>query len=948
MPRYPSQGPLSAAAGGLWSLRLLGAFELSDGRQRHSKLGTRAAMALLARLSLQPDMAHPRETLVELLWPDAEASAGRQRLRQTLSTLKQVLEPAEQAGFEVIEADRFNIRLLSGRVQCDAVAFEEAYKRGEHDRARELYAGELLPGFFDEWIGDERLRLEGLFDRLRAPSAPGAASASAASAASASPATAASAAGASAARSSPAAPAAAQAPSSGPRHAALPAYLTRMVGADPQTRLLRRAVIDHRLVTLMGPGGTGKTRLAVEVAQAMSVQGEFETVAWLPLAPCRTRQQVLDQVLLSLNLPTGQAGALASIVHALDGRRALLVLDNFEQVVDEAAEVVGELGAQLPMLHQLVTSRRALSLPGEREMLVAALALPAPEATLDEALQSPAVALFVERARATRAEFHLYPGNLAAVVELLRLLDGMPLAIELAAARVRSMAPAEMAATLRQAREGKASALDLLERAPQRGRQDSRHHSMQATIAWSWDLLGDAQRALLAALTVFQGGFSADAAAAVCSTPATPAGSIAWLLDELLAHSLLRLQAEGDAMRFALYEPIREFAQRQLEPEAAAALRQRHGAWALAWVQALPVTPTLPALQAELPNLVAAMSNGLADGAPRQAIALALALDLTLEEVKLPGAALATLASALEICDDTALKSQGLGLLGLLEFLGGHGVESLRRIDQGLALAPAEPPTLRARALLLAAQAAHYRKEPSAVAEALLDEAGALSPPGDTAAQARIASCRADIVSAHDPARAAALQRGALAMWSARGDRMGVMRAHYRLAILAYDMRDYPAMLAEIDPVVDEARQLQAWLRLSGSLNVRGGALAGLRRWREAAADTRASMQMAWQALAPRHMAAALTILPYLMLRTGQPELGVRLAGFISVYWPHCFGPLPERDVEELRRVQRLSQRLIGVARSDAAYAAGQRLTVADAVSQALAVPAAPTAPAAG
>ncbi|HSW08323.1 ATP-binding protein [Aquabacterium sp.] len=924
----PPQAPPAAAAGGLWHLRLLGAFELSNGRQRHGKLGTRAAMALLARLCLQPDAAHPRETLVELLWPEVAAAAGKQRLRQTLLTLKQVLEPAEHAGFQVIEADRFTIRLIAGRVQCDAVVFEAAFKRGEHDQARALYTGELLPGFYDEWIGDERLRLEGLFDRLRAPSAPTASFARLAS----DPGDP----GAATARSAPPA-----LPTTGPRHAALPAYLTRMVGADPQARQLRQAVSEHRLVTLMGPGGTGKTRLAVEVAQAMSAQCDFETVAWLPLAPCRTRQQVLDQVLLSLNLPTGQAGALAGIVSALDGRRALLVLDNFEQVVDEGAEVVGELGARLPLLHQLVTSRRALALPGEREILVAALDLPAAQATLDEAASSPAVALFVERARATRAEFHLHAGNRAAVIELLQLLDGMPLAIELAAARVRSMTPAEMAATLRQAREGKASALDLLERAPQRGRQDSRHHSMQATIEWSWALLGEAQRALLAALTVFQGGFGTEAAAAVCATStSTPAGSIAWLLDELLAHSLLRLQAEGDTLRFALYEPIREFAQRQLSTEAAIALRRSHGAWALAWAQALPVTPSLPTLQAELPNLVAAMSHALADAAPQRAIALALALDLTLEEVKLPGAALATLASALEVCQDAALKSRGLGLLGLLEFLGGHGIESLRRIDEGLALAPLEPAALRARALLLAAQAAYYRKQASA-ALALLDEAQALIVSSDTEAQARIASCRADVVSGHDPAQAAALQRSAQALWSARGDRVGVMRARYRLAILAYDVHDYQAMWAEIDPVVEEARQLQAWLRLAASLNVRGGAQRGLRRWSEAAADMRASMQLAWQALAPRHLAAVLTTLPYAMLRIGQAELGVRLAGFISVYWPPRFGPLPQRDVNELRRVQRLAQHVMGPARSAAAYAAGQRLSVAEVVAQVLAVPAA-------
>ncbi|MEO6276462.1 NB-ARC domain-containing protein [Roseateles sp.] len=909
----------AVAGAARWTLRLLGAFELSDGTQRHGKLGTRAAMALLARLCLRPGNAHPREELVELLWPDAEAAAGRQRLRQTLSTLKQVLEPPEHAGYQVIEADRLSIRLMPDRVHCDAVAFEAAFKRGDHEVAHALYAGELLPGFFDEWIGDERLRLEGLHDRLRLPSAPVAATLPVA------------------------APAAASADAdAGPaqHRPALPAYLTRLIGVESQAALLRLEVAEHRLVTLMGPGGTGKTRLAVEVAQTLSQSAgsAFDMIVFVPLAACRTRQQLLDQMLLSLRLTGGKGGPQATLAQALDGRRVLLVLDNFEQLVDEGAEVVGELSAQLPLLHQLVTSRRALALPGEREVVAQALALPELDAPLAELALSPAVGLFVDRARASKSDFQLHEGNRAAVVDMVHLLDGMPLAIELAAARVRSMSPADMAASLRLAREGKASALDLLARAPQRGRRDTRHHSMQETIHWSWDLLDDALRQLLAALTVFQGGFTAAAAARVCASEPGAARDMPLMLDELMSHSLLRAQADGDSVRLSLYEPIREFAQRRLDGPAAARLRQAHGQWATSWAQALPVMPDLSAVQTEMPNLVAAMSNAVADGLPGAAIELALALAPTAEEISLAGAAVAALEAAVAACDDTLQKSRGLTLLGRLLFRSGRGNETLALAQQGLLLMPAGHPALRAHALLMATQAAVNAGERSRALLAQLDEAQAISEGlGDVVTQARIASCRADVVRVDDLAQAEALQRGALAVWEAYGDRIGVMRVRYNLAILAYRARNYEAMRAEIEPVIDEARRLQAWMRLSASLNVHGGALMGLRRWAEAAADTAASLRMAWQLLAPLEMAAAMSNLPYLLLRSGKPEEAVQMAGFFSVYWPARFGPLWAEDEAELRRVQRIARRVLGAARSRACFEQGKSLTPAQGVALALA-----------
>lgn len=911
----------------VWHLRLLGSFDLSDGVQRHHKLGTRAAMALLARLCLRPDSSHPRETLVELLWPDVAPDAGRQRLRQTLSTLRQVLEPPSRPGWPVIDADRLAIRLVPGSIRCDAQAFEAAFQRGAHDDARALYAGELMPGFFDEWIGDERLRLEGLFDRLRPAKAPPEPTALAA------------------------ADVAPRLVAAGPQRSSLPAYLTRLIGAEAQALALRQAVCSHRLVTLTGTGGTGKTRLAVEVAKWLSaVDAEheaplFDLLAFVPLAACRRRSQVVDQWLLSLQLGSGASGGVNALVQALDGRPVLLVLDNFEQAVDEAAELVAELMARLPQLHLLVTSRRALDLPGERLLQAASLPLPAAGVPVADAVLNPAVALFVDRARAARADFHVHEGNCAAVIDLVQALEGMPLAIELAAARVRSVAPADMAAALRQARSrpvggarADTGALELLARPPQRGRQDARHHSMQDTIDWSWQLLAPALRGLLARLTVFHGGFTAQAAQAVCADLSAARGAVLLQLDELLSHSLLRAtvaQDDADSLRFSLYEPIREFAARTLMAVDAAALRARHRHWAATWGSAMAVTPSLAALRAEWPNLVAALRSAVADGEPAIAIETALALRPALEDSLLPDGAKSVLQGACLACTDPALAIDGQVLLGFDLFRSGRGAESRLLLEQGIAQAPRGRPDIRARALLGIATLDFNAVASGTAPLAMLAEARALSvAAGDALLQAHIDRLSGDVVGhrGRDFAQAQALQQGALAVWQAHGNRLAVVRCTYQMAQLALGARHYEGVLAQIDPVIAEARQMQAWHTLAQALNLRGLALERLRRWPEACQDLAEALRIAWQSLDTWDMARAMGSLMRPLARDHQPERAVELAGFISVFWVQRFSPLHRQQVLGLRRVRRLAAAHIGTAASDAGYARGQQMSLAQAI----------------
>jgi DNA-binding SARP family transcriptional activator len=151
----------------LWNVGLLGGLSLSDGSQHITRLPSRAVTALLARLALAPERAHAREELIELLWPGVALAVGRNRLRQALSTLKGILEPAGRLPPQpVLQADRISVRVVPGSLGCDATRFERALRAGRFDAARALYRGELLPGYYDDWIDEERMRLGALHERL--------------------------------------------------------------------------------------------------------------------------------------------------------------------------------------------------------------------------------------------------------------------------------------------------------------------------------------------------------------------------------------------------------------------------------------------------------------------------------------------------------------------------------------------------------------------------------------------------------------------------------------------------------------------------------------------------------------------------------------------------------------------------------------------------------------
>jgi predicted ATPase/transcriptional regulator with XRE-family HTH domain len=348
-----------------------------------------------------------------------------------------------------------------------------------------------------------------------------------------------------------------------PRLGALPVVSNRLIGREAEFAAVRQGLIDpaQRLLTLTGPGGVGKTRLAVAVAAELAPRFAGG-VAWVPLALVSASDQVavaiaeaLGERLHGIEPPAGQ------VLAALRDQEVLLVLDNMEHALDAGPWLVALLAAA-PAVRCLITSRERLRVSGE--WVIDLQGLPFAEgATLEESGQTAAVLLFAERARQVERSFVVNGANLAAIHRLCRLLEGIPLAIELAAAWITALSPAEIAAEV-------AHNLDFLARAARDA--PPRHSSLRAVFDASWHLLSlDEQRAFTA-LAVFQGGFTRSAAEAV-------AGASSPLLAALVDKSLLRRAADAaGASRFDLHEMLRQYALDKLraDPETEAGARDRH------------------------------------------------------------------------------------------------------------------------------------------------------------------------------------------------------------------------------------------------------------------------------------------------------------------------------------------------------------------------------------
>jgi predicted ATPase len=913
-----------------WRLRLLGDVALQpDAGGPALRLPGRPAAALLARLALWPARLHAREELVELLWPGVEGAVGRNRLRQLLSSLRALLEPPAAAPAPVLLADRMGLRLVPGALACDVTAFEAALRQGQAAAALAWYGGELMPGHYDEWIVEERHRLAALADGLGPPALAAMPGAGLPGRASAAPRGITREDTRTALLVQPAAVA----------RPALPHYLTLLHGADALVDQLLQVLRSHRLVTLTGPGGQGKTRLAVEAARRLaSAARPFELVAFVPLVACRDESALLDALGVALRPEGGTGEAMDRLDPVLGGRRVLLVLDNLEQAAAAGAALAACLLARHAGLHLLATSRRALGADGERVIDLPPLPLPDEGATPEELAMNPAVALFVDRARAARADFRLSRHNQAAVLALLQRLEGLPLAIELAACRVRLQPPAALLARLD---EPGAAALALLARSGPRTGHDARHASMAGVIAWSWDLLSPAAQRLLARLSVFGGRFSAEAAGEVGGLgPELPEA-----LDELLQLSLLR--SDGDDGRLAMHELIRQFAAGQLRAPDAQACRARLRQWVVGWARQLPRDAPLPAVRAELPNVVAAIASAQADDAAADAAALAAALQGALADVALPPGALHSLAGLAPRVTHATARALACAYLARALFRAGVPAEAALQADRALADLPIEA---RPRAQVLA-RAAHVRwrlrRDPGA--QAMLDEASALAEAaGDLSLQASILATLGAIARPRDRARAVALQRRSLALWTAAGDLHGMNTGRANLAIaLAASRAGCGEALALLDEMRPSAQRLGDWASDAQGSNVRGEALCRLHRWREAAQAYADCVRVAHALPDNLMLVYGLWNLPRALAHQRRPREAAALMGCAERLAHQHFGAPGAADQRDLRRLRRLCERQCTAVDVAAAWRDGAAWPLSEAVARAAAAVAAvePLAP---
>lgn len=354
----------------------------------------------------------------------------------------------------------------------------------------------------------------------------------------------------------------------------LPAQVTSFIGREESMNAISEIFQqqDVRLLTLTGPGGTGKTRLALEVAKQWIGQYE-DGVYYVELAEAREPELVVSKIAQALGVREGGSiSLLESLKRYLRDKRILLLLDNFEQVI-AAAPMVSELLESAQGLHVLVTSRSMLNLRGEVEYRVPPLDLPqgASEQDVESLLQCESVRMFLDRAKASNPGFSIGSDNAEAIVEICRRLDGLPLALELAAAKIKILAPGAMTSML-------SSRLDLLTG----GARDlpERQQTLRNTLEWSVNLLDDAGKALFARLGVFVGGFSLEAAKTVCTLEGQKSADqdVYESLVLLLNSSLLQM-GDYDSLgpRFRMLETIREYALKLLtEAGEVDELRERH------------------------------------------------------------------------------------------------------------------------------------------------------------------------------------------------------------------------------------------------------------------------------------------------------------------------------------------------------------------------------------
>lgn len=593
-------------------MRLLGAF----GVEREGDCAvfrTRKTASLLSYLTYYAGRRISKDLLVDLLWPDADADKGRQSLRMAVSALRSSLGRTDWDPARHLVSDRDTLSASEHGFVTDVMEFRKLVDSGDvskMDAAVQLYSGPLLTGFAEDWILPQALELEETYAQAvcRLVEAAGADLQRAVSI------------GRKALAICPsredvhvalirAYGAAGQPAMALKQYEELERMLDEQWGEMPGddaraalealpkqgtvtlavtlterttekkapdrapffgrerelaelTTLLQPSADMQRLVTLFGLGGTGKTRLSQQVAQSM--QEAYDHRVWfVSLVGVEESAEIHETLLAAfVTNPPKNRDAVESIAEAVGAAPALLVFDNLEHVVPAARKVAGALLDACPGLRILATSRVPLQTPAERLVPLAPLPLPSDYRDLAALRSSPSVQLLVEAAQAVRPGFSVTPANAQSVLLLCRRLDGIPLAIELAAAKLATLSPAQLLASL-------ARSADL---STSRESVPERHRSLQRVLEWTLALLGPDERRAFASLSVCRGGLNSELASQLLGPTADE------LLVRLCQCALLNWHEDADEVRFEMLETVREMAMQMLgeEHDLAREATQKH------------------------------------------------------------------------------------------------------------------------------------------------------------------------------------------------------------------------------------------------------------------------------------------------------------------------------------------------------------------------------------
>jgi non-specific serine/threonine protein kinase len=619
----------------------------------------------------------------------------------------------------------------------------------------------------------------------------------------------------------------------------LPLELTSFVDREEQLTEAKRQLATSRLLTLIGMGGVGKTRLAVRVAH--DVRPEFDDGAWL------VRLDLLEDPAMLAQAVAGTLGlreqsalpALDLLAEYLTERRLLLLLDNCEHLLDACAALAVRLLESSLDLQILATSREPLGIQGEVVVSVPPLSVPDGDARLQgEVARFDAVTLFTERAMAVVPEFRLGEDNRAAVAEICQRLDGLPLAIELAAARLRTLPADEIARRLS----------DRYQLLSSRMRGIAlRHQTLWASLEWSYDLCSAEERWLWARLSVFRGGFELDAAEVVCAGDDVPAEAILDLVAALVDKSIVLKEREGPFLRYRLLGMVRDFGWAKLREEGETeALRREHRDWYdrllhdayLDWIGPRQVM-WLDRMEHDLPNIRSAVdfclsAPGETDAGLRMTAALAMCYGFVrgrfgeirhmLEELlqRDPG--------------DSPSRPIALYAAGLLRMFQGEFAAASDLIEQIRAIAiergDASAEELASRGTgELAWWTGDYRRAKAAFELSV----PVLRQKGDVYALVVVLVGLAQSVAAEDEPRASALHQEILAITEPRGELQIRSYALYVLGLAAWRDGDSPRALGLVTQALVLNRELDEAWGAAGPLDTLAWVVESLNEHRRAA-----------------------------------------------------------------------------------------------------------------